>query len=123
MHKFRHLRTKKKARKGAVPSYVRQEGIDMGKIFDPARDSRRKLVRDTEKPLWRLVGHIYLSTFGSENLPEPYGDFYQFNTKWRNWTQDQCEAFLRLVLKVEQRGQFVDSISCLGYAPKTILYR
>eukprot|EP00092_Neocalanus_flemingeri_P105693 GFUD01135498.1.p1 GENE.GFUD01135498.1~~GFUD01135498.1.p1 ORF type:complete len:616 (+),score=152.19 GFUD01135498.1:39-1850(+) len=84
----------------------------------------RKLLYKTVNPLEKLVLLIFLEAFNNpDNLPEKFRTFEHFFIKWRVWSQADCASFLQDILKVSVIGDFVQSIHCLGFAPRTIIYR
>jgi len=84
----------------------------------------RKLLFKTTNPLETLVLLIFSEAFNKADLlPEKWGKFEHFFIKWRIWSQADCTNFLQEILKVNIAGEFVENLNCLGFAPRTILYR
>jgi len=84
----------------------------------------RKLLLKTASPLETLVLLIFSEAFNkAEVLPEKWRKFEHFFIKWRIWSQTDCSLFLQEILKVSIAGDFVENLNCLGFAPRTILYR
>jgi len=84
----------------------------------------RKCFFNTTNPLQILVLLIFLEVFNdAEIMPEKWKKFEHFFIKWRIWIQSDCTLFLEQILKVNLEGEFVESLNCLGFSPRTILYR
>jgi len=84
----------------------------------------RQLLLKTTNPFQKLVLLIFLETFNDgEVLPEKWSKFEHFYIKWRIWNQADCTLFLQEVLNLTLCGQLVENMHCLGFAPRTILYR
>ena len=78
----------------------------------------------TGDPFHKLLLLIFLESFNKpESLPPKFEAFENFFIKWKTWSEENCQDFLRRILKAELTAQFLEGLNCQGLSFKTVLYR